>query len=395
MVATYPEMILWILPDAVWSYGPLAADLFTGFVDPLAESDAPGGIYMCPELYTVTSPRELLVQTQAGDAAIRTALQALSGEQALDYWMQRGSMCTGMWPLGYYRYIADRSGTFLGYGGKFELYSDRLIGSYGDKSANYSPEEFCTQYSAARLLSRRFAWIYCHGPVLWQMTPNEMKRYHGSSADTARTVDNLDDYFAVMREKPVLDNRVYAELAETVGEHGDPDYPGIPPAWWHIGPFPCGGGEFVEKYPPEQVALAHSGAIDLGALYDAYPGPDTADGKLRWERVETDTTGFVDLKKAITGQDFQLAYSVVWLENPVPRRIHIRVGSNDYMSVFVNGQLLYSYHTPRTAVRNHHIFVADLPAGRVPVMVKVGNLRRAWGFYFRITDQHHLFEEGG
>lgn len=63
MVAAYPEMILWILPDAVWSYGPLAADLFTGFVDALAESHAPGGIHMCPELYTVTSPRELLVQT--------------------------------------------------------------------------------------------------------------------------------------------------------------------------------------------------------------------------------------------------------------------------------------------------------------------------------------------
>ena len=113
------------------------------------------------------------------------------------------------------------------------------------------------------MLSREFAWIYCHGPVLWQMTPEEMARYHGSYMDTTSTVENLDEYFAVTSERLLLSDPAYAEDAEIVRNHGDLDYDGIPPAWWHVGPFPCGGGEFTMKYPPEMSIAPNSGGIDF------------------------------------------------------------------------------------------------------------------------------------
>ena len=213
------------------------------------------------------------------------------------------------------------------------------------------------------------------------MTPEEMTRYHGSRMDTARTDENLDEYLAMMRERLIIQDPAYAEKAQIVRNHGDLDYQGVPPVWSHVGPFPCGGGEFTTKYPPEMSIEPDSGGVDLDATYDS------PDGTVRWQRATADSTGYIDLKALVSDKNFQVAYSIAWIDNPTPRRVYIRVGSNDYMSVFVNDELIYNYLTPRTAIRDDHVFVADLPAGRVPIMVKVANLKRTWGFYLCVTDR--------
>ena len=373
MISEFPDMINWQLPEAVWAYGPLADAMFVGMLRSLAERDAPGGLHVSPEFYGVTDPEQLLLQLNAADAAVREAIRELGDDRIMDYWMRRCTMNTGMWPLGHYRSITDRRGNFLGYGGRYENYSDRIVGSYSDKSDNYPPEEFRRQYAAARMICPRFTWVYCHGQVFWQMTPEERARYHGSRGDTLPIVRNLDDYFAVLRDPVILNDESFAQRAALVRDHGDLSFPGSPPAWWHLGPFNIethSAGGFVTKRAPEDSMDVHGQCEGMS-----------------WRRVPTGADGLVDLKAAVSNEDFQLAYSAAWAEVDEPTRVQFRVGNNDFMQIFVNGEEIFARLTPRSAVRDHDTFWVNLPAGRSTILVKVGNLRRAWSFYLRVTDE--------
>ena len=384
MITEFPDMINWQLPETVWSYGPLADAMFVGMLKALAERDAPGGLHASTELYCVTDPEELLLQLHAIDVTIREAIRQYGDEQTMDYWMRRCTLNTGMWPLGYYRHIADRRNRFLGYGGKYENFSDRIIGSYSDKSENYSPEDFRRQYAAARLICPRFTWVYCHGQVFWQMTEEEAERYHGCRGDRLPIVRNIDDYFAVLRDRVILDDENFARRAALVRDHGDLTFPGSPPFWWHIGPFPVEGnsaGGFVAHFAPED-------SVDIHATYPAYPGSDAPDSTLRWRRFVTPEDGLVDLKARVSNLDFQLAYSAAWAEVDEPTRVQFRVGNNDFMQIFVNGEEVFARLSPRNVVRDHDTFWVNLPAGRSTILVKVGNLRRVWGFFLRVTDEN-------
>ncbi|HRS93653.1 MAG TPA: hypothetical protein P5179_00105 [Candidatus Latescibacteria bacterium] len=382
MISEFPDMVNWHLPETVWTYGPLGVQLFAGMVDALAEVDAPGGIHMCVEnMYDVTDPERILNNTLSIDLAVRKALNQSRDKRAFEYWMRRGSIATGMWPLGYYRMVMDASGRFMGYSGKTETFGDRIVGSYADKSANFPPEEFRRQYAAVRQISREYAWIYGHGPVLWQMSETARRRYHAAYNDTLPTDVNLEAYLAVLREKPVITDSAFATRAELVRNRFPVVFPGTPPRLWHIGPFPCRKNEFSVVYPPER-------GVDLAAMYSAYDGYDVPGGDLRWKRVDLDATGFVDLKEIVSGQDSVLAYSVAWVDVPTLTRAELRVGSNDYVAVFVNGREVLRSTRGRVALRDENVIPVQLTPGWSEIMVKCGNVRRAWGFYLRVTDEN-------
>jgi len=104
--------------------------------------------------------------------------------------------------------------------------------------------------------------------------------------------------------------------------------------------------------------------------------------------VDLDATGFVDLKEIVSGQDSVLAYSVAWVGVPTLTRAELRVGSNDYVAMFVNGREVFRSTRGRVALRDENVIPVQLTPGWSEIMVKCGNVRRAWGFYLRVTDEN-------
>ena len=385
MLEAFPGMTLWQLPEGVQGYGPLAADLFAGMVGAMAERNAPGGYHLSTEaMYYTPSPFSILGHYREVTLAVEQALSDPKDARLRTWWAAHGSINIGVYPLGFFRGIYDEHLNFLGYGGRREIFGDSIVGTGADKAGSYyPPEDFRRQIGAIRRFDQPFMWIYCHGSVFWRMTPDEMRRYHGSRSDTMPVAENLDDYFAVIRGNDVLADPLYADqFAAVIDRHEAPSFDGFAPRWRNIGPFPCRNAEeFQQAFPPEE-------AVDLAVTYMAYPGFERSGSELRWREYDVDSTGYVNLKATVSRQDTVLAYSVAWVEADAPITARMHFGCNDYGAVFVNGQRLYSRLTEGSAYIDGDVFEVCLPAGRSQILVKVGDSGGSgWGFYLRLLGE--------
>ncbi|HDS74688.1 MAG TPA: hypothetical protein ENN56_04015 [Firmicutes bacterium] len=363
MLGEFPNMINWQLPAGIMDYGPLAGDLFIGMVDALAEADAPGGFHLSPErTYLLTEPSAIITFANRLDTLIRSTLRD-HDRKALDYWERRGTINYGLWPLGYYRGIYDENGELLGYSGKQARFGNEIVGSYADKSENYSAEEFQRQYATARTVARRFVWIYGHGPVVWQMTPEEKARYHASDRDTAATVANLDEYLDVLRNPRVLGNSWIQSSALAVRNGDEPNgFLGYPPVW----------------------RMSAAPSIDPTSLGTVAPATE-------FTRVaRPDAFGYIDLKQLYPESgNSPVVWAKATFENDRPQRVFIGMGSNDDAVVYVNGKQVFHVETERgrPELFDDDIIAMNLSAGRSEVVIGVADRGGSqWGFYLRIAD---------
>ncbi|MBI3923659.1 MAG: hypothetical protein HY318_19725 [Armatimonadetes bacterium] len=200
MLKEYPNMVLLTLPEGMIYYGELYFDLFTGMLQACAEAKAPGGLHVMTEgTYHITSASALSLFPETVSSIIKEDC----AKPLVDYWRKRCSVVMGVWPLGYYRSIVGASGKFLGYGGKTEVFGDKVIGSYSDKSEWFPVSEFREQMSGVNSFCPRYNWIYSHGAVFWQWTDGQLAKYQqgkhqSASNSTLPTVPNLNEYFDII-----------------------------------------------------------------------------------------------------------------------------------------------------------------------------------------------------
>ncbi len=375
MVEEFPEMEVLHLPQGPECYGELAADLFRGMCVEMADRDCPGGLHLLTEeTYLRTNPEWLIRYAQDLNALAK----AILARESRPYWRQRCSISFGLWPLGYYRQIFDETGKFLGYGGKREKFGDRIVGSYADKSENYSVQEFRTQFAVSRMVCKRYVWIYCHGSTLWQLSKDEMVRYNGQASDELPVVENLEDYIDVMRKaEPFPDSRI-REAARRIREGKTVDFLspwGSPKAWNVIGPFDNREGVgFSTAYPPEM-------EIDLDASYEG------ASGRVRWRPARVASTGFVDLRRIMHPHEHMCAYALTYANVRDRARGVVLLGSDDGAKLWIGGRQVFALDKIRGAEPDQDRMTVELPGGTIPIMLKVTNHRGAWGFYFRIIGE--------
>jgi hypothetical protein len=205
MLKEYPDMVLLTLPEGMLFYGCLYIEIFTGMLQACAEANAPGGLHVMTERTYHTTSAAALARYPAKVAAM---IEQECSKPLANYWRQRCSVVMGAWPLGYYRAINDGNGKFLGWGGKKEVFGDKIIGSYADKSEWYPPSEFKEQMAGLNTFCPRYNWIYGHGEVFWQWTEAELERYqrcaHKSRINaTLPTILNLADYLDIIA-RPML-----------------------------------------------------------------------------------------------------------------------------------------------------------------------------------------------
>ena len=176
----------------------------------------------------------------------------------------------------------------------------------------------------------------------------------GAAVDTVDAGLTLTDAQAARRQAAVEEART--------GE-----YRGFPDAWWHAGPFAFDAGEFSAELPPE-----HEVYVD----------------EHLWHRASSEAP-LVDLKKLYgTPAGRFVAYSAVGVDLPSARTVHLRIGRNDYATVWVNGERVYHHEAEGGATLDDDAVAVALPAGHSTVLVKCGDTGgAAWGFYVRILNE--------
>ncbi len=363
MLKSYPNMVYLTLPEGIRYYGPLATDLFVGMVQGMAEAGAPGGLHLLTEhSYKMVSTLGLIHYIHNLETEIFNHLD----KPSMEYWKKKCSVSLGGWPLGYYRDILDEDGNRLGYGGRVEKFGNKIIGSYADKSSNYSPEDFRDQYAGMLLGSKKYCWIYGHGATWWHFTQADVIRYGKVSNSTLPVDEQLDAFKSVLREKWMSSDRIQ-KLSERVRRYESDEFVqmlGFVERFKVIGPFGGQGTDcFNTVYPPER-------RIDT----------------VNWRTISTDSTGYLNFLDHLSPTDWVCAYAYCKVISPQARSAQIRLGTNDTATLWFNGEKILSKNVERSAAPDSDILSVQLRKGENTILIKVCNTEFNWGLYLRISD---------
>lgn len=98
----------------------------------------------------------------------------------------------------------------------------------------------------------------------------------------------------------------------------------------------------------------------------------------------------VDLAKIFTPSNYQVAYLYAELESPRNLdRVKFLMGSDDFIKVWLNGQLVHTYRADGRLIRwdDDKIEGLTLRQGCNRIVIKTTNLTGDWGVYLRLCDQ--------
>jgi hypothetical protein len=128
--------------------------------------------------------------------------------------------------------------------------------------------------------------------------------------------------------------------------------------WQLLGPFaiPAGDAEDLLVKEPVELSQRHQGI----------------DGPVGWKRHESDTdriglAGFFGRKDQVVG------YAVCWVHSEVERAVHLSIGSDDGVCVWINREKVHEHRVKRAASAGQDTARARLKAGWNEVLAKVDN----------------------
>jgi hypothetical protein len=149
---------------------------------------------------------------------------------------------------------------------------------------------------------------------------------------------------------------------------------------WHvIGPFPGPTpGEISLDLPTpveEDYRRRGDGSVNLKLAYDV------GDAVLTWERCFANPrTGMVNLTAEVGPHEWCVAYGYAEFDSPTARETVLRLGSDDGIRAWLNGELIHTNEARRAYSAQGDPVTARLRAGRNHLLVKVDNARFNWSF---------------
>lgn len=388
----FPDMVFLTFPEQGLGLGSI---IHTAWFEEAARRNAPGGVHYCTEhTYRDTSIRNVFAYTWA----LNDLFHRLLTPRAWQYWQDRCSIAIGLWPFGF------------NYQNVFE--------------PGLTVEQYRQGYAASLMVSQRYNWIYSH---------NCRELLINRNAGNYTGEEPLQAFLDVVQKKEMVTTAPYPALAADlrakqlrdyapelarmpfVGFVGPNDVPRVEvtPAglwdrdelerswtlalqyprggelnlgqtfgtvvdWMIIGPFPSAEGFAGHRavFPPEE-------KLDFSAEYDGVGGP------VRWREIhQADGRASVNLAGALGPADHATAYACCYVTSPAERKAQVRIGANDAGKMWVDGTLVYDYPHEGSAILDRDVVNLTLPAGTVPILIKVTNGLLNWGFVFRITDGH-------
>jgi hypothetical protein len=160
---------------------------------------------------------------------------------------------------------------------------------------------------------------------------------------------------------------------------------------WHVlGPFRFEVGDFQGEQ--QQDAIGHPFMVGEAQLHPAVAAPEG----VAWRRAsfgEGRQVGMVDLNAFYGGIDYACAYAVIDLQADAEATgVSLRLGSDDYHQVWLNGELVHTYGRERRAGDWDQDVIDGLTLrpGCNRLVVKCIDIVGAWGFCLRFTDRNGM-----
>jgi putative membrane-bound dehydrogenase-like protein len=142
--------------------------------------------------------------------------------------------------------------------------------------------------------------------------------------------------------------------------------------WRLLGPLP----------PNARPPVRPGGPIDLNATH---PGKD---GKpLTWTLARADDArGLIDLNKLYHTTDRAVAFGYAEVQSPSKRKAQMAVGSDDTLTVWLNGRRVYRSRESRDFHHEQDRFDVELAEGTNRILIRCGNEGGLWLFSAGLTE---------
>ncbi|MFM7128017.1 MAG: HEAT repeat domain-containing protein, partial [bacterium] len=136
--------------------------------------------------------------------------------------------------------------------------------------------------------------------------------------------------------------------------------------WQIVGPFGKGDNSAIDA----------SASIDFNQPMVGRKG-----AQLKWQKHAADgNRGMVDLAKLLGSENDIFAFGVADLKSDVDRKAIMTVGSDDTLTVWVNGRQVYEFANSRGFNPDADSVEIDLKAGSNRIIIKCGNNGGPWQF---------------
>jgi hypothetical protein len=129
-------------------------------------------------------------------------------------------------------------------------------------------------------------------------------------------------------------------------------------------------------YPPEN-------EINLSATYQGKTG------EVKWQKVVHGfTSGGLNFTWMFTPNEWVVAYALIDVISPDDRKVHLRIGSDDGVKVWLNGQVVWTNQVTRSLKLDEDVAPVELKKGNNRLLFKVDQGIGDWGLFVRITDEN-------
>ncbi len=391
----FPEARFLTFPE---QYYHLGTWLHIAWIEEAARRNAPGGIHYCLEYtYRRANIRHMLAHAWLNNRV----LQSLLSEKGKAYWTSNCSMAEGLWPWGE---DPDQSG----------------------HGVAPTPDEFRQSYAGSLMAGSCYNWVYSHD-AYETMLGRANKSYSGQAA--------VADYLPILSERLMATNPEYVRVAQDLRRMILRDYSpelGLTLAAAILSPLQDSAVEIIpskifDRTP--NAALQDSlwdvarrelegEMVDMPALFPAQRdwlliGPfankekrgmatayspeqgvnltaqlDGLNGKVAWTEYHCPSHSvIVNLAKAFSPTEEVCAYGVCYAKTDKAAKVQIRVSGNDVWKLWVGGKLVHESPDEGRILLDREVLPVTLPAGTTPILIKVCNNKRDWGFVLRVTDR--------
>lgn len=390
----FPEVRFLTFPEQGYNLGTW---LHVEWIEEAARRKAPGGVHFCLE-YTYRRPNIRYMFAHAWQN--NRVLQSLMSEKGKSYWRRRCSIAEGLWPWGE---DPDDSG----------------------HAAAPTPEEFRQAVAASLMAGARYNWVYAHD-AYETMLGRANKTYPGQPP--------VSEYLPILRERQMITDPAYVRVAQDLRRLRLRDYGpdlGLSLVPSMIGPREELAIEIMPQniYGPSPNAalqdaiweagrrVVRDGAVNMARLFPAQTdwlliGPfanrekrglatvfapeqsldlnadaDGLEGKVRWTEYHCPPGSVtVNLARQFKPAEEVCAYALCYAKTDRPCAAQIRVSGNDTWKLWVGGKLVHESADEGRIILDREIIPLSLPAGTTPILMKVCNNKRDWGFVLRLTD---------
>jgi hypothetical protein len=166
-------------------------------------------------------------------------------------------------------------------------------------------------------------------------------------------------------------------------EPGSPENMGCPQAivsfirdWLICGQF---------TYAADSKEKAHN--HDYIGEIEIQPDLGKKSNKKTW-KSHHDSDDYIDLSSLFSPNEYVVAYAHTYVYSPKRQSVQLRIGSDDAVKIWVNGNLVHKNYVFRAAAEDQDIVTVTLTSGWNRLLIKVLNGFGPWGFYARFTDKN-------